>query len=71
MGDVAAQPRRRIERAKETQAAIARVQANPSPENIAALHRLHAQHLREMGDLERAALAEERAKRVEPITLRP
>ena len=67
MRDVDAQPQRRIERAKETQAALAMVQANRSPENIAALHRLHAQHLREHGDTERAARAEERAKHAESM----
>ena len=34
-------------------------------ENVAALHRLHAKHLSEDGDLTGATTAEERAKRVE------
>jgi hypothetical protein len=71
MPDPVAQTQRRIERAEETKAAIARVQADPSPDNIAALHRLHAQHLREDGDPEGASRAEERAKHAEPRTRRP
>jgi hypothetical protein len=68
MHDADAQVQRRIERAKETQAALARVNADPSRENIAALHRLHADHLREDGDPEGAARAEARAKRAESLT---
>ena len=55
----------RIRRAKETQAATALVLADPSRENIAALHRLHAAHLSEDGDPVAAARAEARAERVE------
>jgi hypothetical protein len=65
MDDVIAQAQRRIERAEETQAALAKVNADPSPENVAALHRVHAKHLREDGDLEGAARAELRAKHAE------
>jgi hypothetical protein len=56
---------RRIRQARETQAALARIAADSSPENIAAMHRLHADHLRESGDLAGAAEAEARAERVE------
>jgi hypothetical protein len=71
MRDVAAQTQRRIERAEETKAALARIKADPSPENIAAFHRLHAEDLREDGDPERAARAEERAKHAESMIQRP
>lgn len=56
---------KRIRRARETRAAIERLRADPSPENEAAFHRLHAQHLREHGDLEGAAQADTRAERAE------
>ena len=56
---------KRIRQARETRAAIARVEADPSPENIAGLHRLHAAHLREDGDGAGAAEADARAERVE------
>ena len=59
--------KRRIERAQETQAAVARVRDDPSPGNIAALHRVHASHLREDGDPAGAARAEARALRAEKI----
>ena len=55
----------RIRRAKETQAAAALVLENPSWENVAALHRLHARHLLEEGDPAGAARAEARAERAE------
>jgi hypothetical protein len=73
MRDAAAQVDRRIERAQETQAAFARAKADPSRENLAALHRLHAEHLQEDGDLEGAARAEKSAKHAESMTerLRP
>jgi len=71
MRDVVALTQRRIERARETQAAIAQVQADPSLENVAALHRLHASHLREDGDLAGAERAEARAKRAEAKVERP
>lgn len=57
---------RRIRQARETRAALARIEADRSPENIAAYHRLHARHLRENGDLAAAAEAEARAARVQP-----
>jgi hypothetical protein len=62
---------RRIERARETQAAVARRKADPGPESLAALHRLHAEHLKEGGDLEGAARAEARAEHVESMVERP
>jgi hypothetical protein len=68
--DTAGQAHRRIERAKETQAALALAKTDPSPENIAALHRLHAEHLREDGNVEGAATAEARAKHAESVTER-
>lgn len=71
MPDAVAPTQRRIERAKETQAALARVNADPSSENIAALHRLHAEHLRQDGDLERAAQAVARAEHAEAVPQRP
>jgi hypothetical protein len=58
-------------RVKETQVALAQVKVDPSPENVAALHRLHAEHLREDGDPAGAARAEERAKRAEAMGVRP
>jgi hypothetical protein len=71
MDEVAAKAQRRIERSRETQAALANVNADPSPENVAALHRVHARHLREDGDLEGAARAEIRAKHAEAMAQRP
>jgi hypothetical protein len=62
---------RRIRQARETQAALAQLGADPSAANIAALHRLHAQHLRENGDLAGAAKAEARAERVEAPSSHP
>jgi hypothetical protein len=56
---------RRIRQARETRAALARINANRSSQNIAALHRIHARHLRENGDPAGAAEAEARAERVE------
>lgn len=55
---------RRIRQARETQAALDRIKADRSPENVAALHRLHARHLGENGDLAGAAEADARAERV-------
>ena len=60
---------RRSRRAKETQDALTQVQIDPSPENVAALHRLHADHQREDGNLAGAEDAEARAKRVEASSL--
>jgi hypothetical protein len=71
MDEVAAQAQRRIKRARETQAALAKINVDPSPENVAALHRVHAKHLREDGDREGAARAEARAKHAEATLQRP
>jgi hypothetical protein len=57
----------RIQRAKETQTALAKALADPSPENAAALHRVHAKHLLEDGDLDGATQAEVRAKHAEAV----
>ncbi len=54
-------PTRRIKRAQETRIALALIADDPSPQNIAALHRLHAAHEREDGKLASAAKAEARA----------
>jgi hypothetical protein len=70
MRDAVDPAKRRIERATETLAAVARAKVDPSPENIAALHRLHAEHRREDGDLAGAARAEERATRAEAMVQR-
>lgn len=56
---------RRLRRSQETIAAVGRVRVNPTPENAAALHRLHAAHLREDGDLDGAVEAEARADRAD------
>lgn len=56
---------RRLRRSQETIAAVGRLRADPTPENAAALHRLHAAHLREDGDLNGAVEAEARADRAE------
>jgi len=58
---------RRIRQSRETQAALARIEADRSPESVAAFHRLHARHLREHGDLAGAAEAEARAERVRAL----
>jgi len=60
----------RIARARETHAALEEIRASPNPENIAALHRLHAKHLREDGDHDRATKADARAKRAEEASSR-
>jgi hypothetical protein len=70
MGDVVPTAQKRIERARETQAALAKLNVDPSPENVAALHRVHAKHLREDGDLARARQADLRAKRAEAMVHR-
>ena len=64
-------PERRIRHARETQAALNRIMADRSPENVAALHRLLARHLREDGDHARAVEADARAERVLTSTSRP
>lgn len=55
----------RIKRARETRAAVDRIRTDPSPENEAALHRLHARHLRVHRDFAGAVRAEARAKQAE------
>jgi hypothetical protein len=59
------QPTERIVRARETLEALRRVdpRRNPSVEDIANLHEVHARHEREAGREDRAAAAEERARR--------
>jgi hypothetical protein len=47
----------RIRRARETVAMVDVLRQESSYENVAALHELHARHLREMGDHERAKRA--------------
>jgi hypothetical protein len=54
----------RIARARETLAALLLLDRNPTRENIAAFHELHARHLREDGEFELAARADDRARAV-------
>jgi sulfite oxidase len=54
---------RRIRHSKETNAAIQRLWVEPTKANVVALHEVHATHLRELGDEEAAARADERAQR--------
>ena len=58
-------PSERIRVVEETLEALRRVDArnNPSAEDIAHLHEIHAQHERDAGREERAAAAERRARR--------
>jgi hypothetical protein len=58
------QPSKRITGARETLEALRRVKRRnqPSPEDIAHLHDVHARHEREAGREDRAAAAEERAR---------
>jgi hypothetical protein len=58
-------PKRRIERDDEAQTATDRVRANPTRANFAALHRVHADHLREDGEHASAAQADARAEHLE------
>jgi len=51
----------RIRRASETLGALDRLLRERSAESVAALHELHARHLRELGDEEGASRAHERA----------
>lgn len=62
--DVERQPSERIARARETLEAIQRAHPSndPSIEDIANLHEVHARHEREDGYEERAVAAEERAR---------
>jgi hypothetical protein len=59
-------PSDRIKDAEDTIAALKRLdpEADPTPEDIAALHELHAEHERKHGRHDRADEAEERARRV-------
>jgi hypothetical protein len=69
--DVARITRLRIKHARETLAAIDRIYGEPpSAENVIALHELHARHLRELGDEQGAARAEERAERTRALSRR-
>jgi hypothetical protein len=52
----------RIARARETLAALLVLDRDPSLENIAAFHELHARHLREDGEFELADRADQRAR---------
>jgi hypothetical protein len=61
--------RKRIERYEETKAAVARAQRERTPESAAALHRVHARHLEENGDLAGADRAMERAERALALAL--
>jgi hypothetical protein len=60
--DVEERNKVRLRRAKETLAMMQVLTVDPSHQNVAAFHDLHARHLRELGDYERAARADERAK---------
>jgi hypothetical protein len=53
----------RIRRARETLAALDRFLRERSAESIAAIHEIHAAHLREMGDEQGAVWSLERAER--------
>ena len=55
----------RATRARRTLEMVQRVHpgANPTPEDVAAFHELHAEHERAAGRPERAAEAERRAER--------
>jgi hypothetical protein len=60
----------RVRRSRETIDAVRRVnpQNNPTPEDIAHLHDVHAQHEAEMGRPDRAAAAKERACRTRRLS---
>jgi hypothetical protein len=58
----------RIRHARETLAALDRLARERSAENVVALHELHAQHLRDRGDEDGAARADERAERVRQLS---
>lgn len=64
-------PARRIRHAKETIAALEQVWHEPTPANVAALHELHASHLRETGDEAAAARADERAEHARQLAATP
>jgi hypothetical protein len=60
--DLEERTKARLKRAKETLAMVQIVRQEPSHKNIAAFHELHASHLRELGEYERADRVDERAK---------
>jgi hypothetical protein len=64
-GDARGRGIERVRRCRETLEALGRVDLrnNPTAEDIAHLHEVHAQHEAEMGRPERAAAAKERADR--------
>jgi hypothetical protein len=66
-GDVERISGLRMRHAQETVAALRRLSGERSAANIAALHELHARHLRELGDQDGAARAERRALRVRQL----
>jgi len=70
--DVARITRLRIRQARETLAAIDRIYGQPpSAENVIAFHELHARHLRELGDEQGAARADERAHHARTLSRPP
>jgi len=60
--------RRRKRHADEILTALESVRSNPSPASARRLHELHAEHEREHGHDDTAALAEKRAERAEHAT---
>ena len=54
---------RQIRHARETAALLERLRSDPTPQDVIAFHELHARHLRELGDEDAAARADERADR--------
>jgi len=58
------EPSKRRRRVQETLDAVSRADPrnDPTPEDIAYLHEVHARHEREAGREDRAALADERAR---------
>jgi hypothetical protein len=63
--------RQRIRQSGETLDALDRISREPSPENIVALHELHARHMHELGDEEAAVRALERAERARRLSRPP
>jgi hypothetical protein len=60
--DVEERTQARLRRARETLAMMQVLRHEPTHKNIAEFHELHARHLRELGDSERAADVDERAR---------